>query len=103
MVEIKLFGTLTTQLKLDEIALCLSAYSVTTHSDDTLSLSADGIDFEMIESCPGEFLLRGNVDDLGGLQLILNVLKDQFKHLQIDLFEEDGRLVKRITLPQVAV
>lgn len=66
--------------------------------EETLTLSGARIDVLILTVGEGEFLARGEVADMRVLQEApLTNLRDKINALQMDVFEEDGRLLKRIT------
>lgn len=67
-------------------------------NEDTLFISHEGIDLSITECGKNEYLLRGEACDMLTLQAhLLPLLKDVAESMQLDIFEEDGRLLKRIS------
>lgn len=66
--------------------------------EETLFVSHENIDLSITECGNNEYLLRGEACDMPTLQAhLIPILKEAAESMQVDIFEEDGRLLKRIT------
>lgn len=96
--RLKLFVSFESPLSLKSIALHFGTTVAVTFDEDSLQLSGDSLNGSLYECSAGEYLIRGEVDDLPSLERqVLPLLKSLSQVYQVDVFEEDGRLIKRIT------
>lgn len=100
MEWLKLFASFQSRLALPALCAQFRPPLSVQLDAEVLIITHDGVDINIIECSTGEYLLRGEVADIAILQThIVPSLKDVAQSLQMDVFEEDGRLLKRITAP----
>lgn len=64
---------------------------------DQLVVESHGFHGSLEESEPGLLILRGDVENLATADQLTAIFRDQNTYFQIDIFEEDGRLLRRLT------
>lgn len=95
--NLRIFASFSTALSLDAICSKLNSKLTVRLKHDHCSLRAEGIDLQLSECGPREFLMRGEAESVNQLQdLLIAQLHNISDDLHMDIFEEDGRLVKRI-------
>lgn len=62
-----------------------------------ISLESDGFVASLEESEQGLLILRGELTEWNVLAQLTALLRDHQARFQIDIFEEDGRLLRRLT------
>lgn len=100
MDTLKLFATYETPLTLAVQAKKLRAQGWDTHGDDnTLNCLQPGLTLQLELSGDHLFLLRGELDQFpnAATDALLAFLRHCAEQFQVDIFEEDGRLVRRVS------
>lgn len=96
---LRVLGSLTTSDSgafVDAIEDTLSVHT----TDEGIHLCSRSINLTLGESAAGEYLLRGETETLSEFERdVLLPLWPHISSAQIDVFEEDGRLVKRLYHP----
>lgn len=94
---LKVFATFDSRLSLSSMEPLFATPLFSQVSDETLYISSDDVELTIEEYSAGEFLLRGEVRDITFLErYVTPPLAPVIQRLQMDVFEEDGRLCKRI-------
>lgn len=98
MESLRVFASIQCDLSLNAIARHFTTPLSTDLNEDALHLSSDQLRMSIVECSVGEFLMRGEVEDFAYLeQHVLASIKAFTQDLHMDIFEEDGRLLKRLS------
>lgn len=98
MEPLKLFATLQTLRPLASWdAIFTRAGGKTSQRPDQLTVKYRGFSGSLEQSEPGVLMLRGEIESLEMAERLSSILREAEAHYQIDLFEEDGRLLRRLT------
>lgn len=93
---LKVFASFQSKRSLQELQLLMSGQ--TAMEEDTLVVNGARLSLAIMACGADEFLVRGEAADIKSLESdLLAALKQEMEVLQMDIFEEDGRLLKRIT------
>lgn len=96
---LRVLGSLTTNDSRALVTAISDTLSVHTTAEGA-RLCSNTISLTLSESAAGEYLLRGEVESLSEFERdVLLPVWPQISSAQIDVFEEDGRLVKRLCHP----
>lgn len=97
MESLKVFASIQSDLSLSAIARHFATPLSADLGEDALHITSDQVQMSIVECSVREFLLRGEVEDLDYLeQHIVPAIKTFAQTLHMDIFEEDGRLLKRL-------
>ncbi len=98
MEPLRLFATLQTLRPLANWDAIFSREGwKTSQSPDQLTVTYRGFSGSFEQSEPGVLMLRGEIESLELAVRLSSILREAETHYQIDLFEEDGRLLRRLT------
>jgi hypothetical protein len=97
MGDLRVFATIESPMSLELIALQFQPPLTVKISEQILYIDHEPLHLTIMESAAGEFLLRGELNDLAFLQEhVITPLTRAAPTLHMDIFEEDGRLIKKI-------
>lgn len=100
MEWLKVFASLESHLELPMLLAQLNPPFSTQQDDETLLVDHPGIEIMIIKCGAGQYLIRGEVVDIATLHAhVTPFLERVAQSLQMDVFEEDGRLLQRFTVP----
>lgn len=98
MEPLRLFATLQSLEPLETwAAIFKRAGWRATQRSDQLILKSEGFSGSLEQSEPGMWMLRGEIEGLEMADQLSSILRAAEAQFQIDLFEEDGRLLRRLT------
>lgn len=98
MEPLRLFATLQTFKSLESWSAIFTCNGwKTIQQPDQLAVKYRGFTGSLEQSEPGVLMLRGEVESLDMADRLSSILREAEAHYQIDLFEEDGRLLRRLT------
>jgi hypothetical protein len=98
MEPLRLFATLQTLKPLASwTTIFTRAGWQTTQEAEQLTVTYRGFSGALEQSEPGVLMLRGEIESLEMADRLSSILREAQAQYQIDLFEEDGRLLRRLT------